>query len=179
MTRIRVTTLLLCAVLVVGVAACSSSDDKGGEATTTTANKGFEVTTPQGQVSISLSGKLPPNWPDDFPLPQGSEPAGTGSLGNSSATGFIGVFTTSESPQDAYNFYNDNSELQVTSSSSLGSGNAYVGYVAFSGSFDGWVATAPYTNGQTLIIAYLNEPATDSTGTTGTTGSASDTGANP
>lgn len=174
MTRTRVTTLLCCAVLLVGVAACSSSDSDS-KATTTTTNRGFEVTTPQGQVSVSLSGKLPPNWPDDFPLPQGSEPAGTGSLGNSSATGFIGVFTTSESPQDAYNFYNDNSELQVTSSSAIGTGNAYVGYVAFSGSFDGWVATAPSTNGQTLIIAYLNAPATDSTGTTGTTGSVSDT----
>jgi hypothetical protein len=173
--KTKIATLLCCVALLVGAAACSSSDDKADQTTTTTANKGFEVTTPQGQVSVSLSGSLPPNWPDAFPLPSGSEAAGTGSLGNSSSTGFIGVFTTSETPQDAYNFYRNNSELQVTDSSSVGTGNAYVGYIAFSGTFSGWVAIAPYTNGQTLVIAYLNQSTGGSTGTTGTTGAVSDT----
>jgi hypothetical protein len=72
------------------------------------------------------------------------------------------VFSTSENPQDAYNFYKSNSDLQVTSSSSLGSGTAYVGYVAFSGDFNGWVATVPYNN-QTLIIAYLSQSTSNTT----------------
>ena len=145
--------------MLVGVAACSSSESSSSNTTTTTANKGFEVSTPAGQVSISLSGSLPPNWPERFPLPPGTEPAGSGSLGNSSQTGFIGVFSTSESPQDAYNFYASNSELSTADKSAIGSGNAYVGYMTFSGEFSGWLATLPYNN-ETLIVVYLNQSTT-------------------
>src|SRR4051794_24277607 len=165
--RARIATALCIAIVLVGAAACSS-DSSSSNDTTTTANRGFEVTTPEGQVSISLSGSLPPNWPNRFPVPSGAEPAGSGSLGNSSATGFIGVFSTSESPQDAYNFYQSNSELDVASSSALGSGNAYVGYVTFTGEFSGWLATVPYNN-ETLIVVYLNQS------TPGTTGAGSGT----
>ena len=158
--RTRIATVA-CLVLFIGGAAACSSDSSSSKNTTTTSNKGFEVNTPEGQVSISLSGSLPPNWPDGFPVPSGAEPAGSGSLGNSSATGFIGVFSTSESPQDAYSFYQSNSDLTVTSSSALGSGNAYVGYVAFSGDYSGWLVTVPHDG--TLIIVYLNQSTTGTT----------------
>src|SRR6476619_6586917 len=165
--RTRIATALCIAIVLVGAAACSSSESSSNN-TTTTANRGFEVTTPAGQVSISLSGSLPPNWPSGFPLPSGTEPAGSGSLGNSSQTGFIGVFSTSESPQDAYNFYASNPELSTADQSAIGSGNAYVGYMTFSGEFSGWLATLPRDN-ETLIVVYLNES------TTGTTAAGSGT----
>ena len=81
--RTRIATALCIAVLLLGAAACSSDSSSSSKNTTTTSNKGFEVSTPEGQVSISLSGSLPPNWPDGFPVPSGAEPAGSGSLGNS------------------------------------------------------------------------------------------------
>jgi hypothetical protein len=169
--RTRMATTLCIAVLLMGAAACSSDDDDSAKNTTTTANRGFEVQTPDGQVSLSLSGQLPPNWPDDFPVPDGAEPAGSGSLGGSSSTSLVGVYSSSGSPQDTYNFYKDNTELTVTSSSSVGSGSAYLGTVQFTGDFGGWVVTLPYDNGS-LIVAYLSQSVTDATvaATSGTAG---------
>jgi hypothetical protein len=168
--RTRIATTLCIAVLLVVAAACSSDDDSAKN-TTTTANRGFEVQTPDGQVSLSLSGQLPPNWPDDFPVPDGAEPAGSGSLGGSASTNLVGVYSSSDSPQDTYNFYKDNTDLTVTSSSSVGSGSAFLGTVQFTGDFGGWVVTFPYDNGS-LIVAYLSQSATDATvaATSGTAG---------
>jgi hypothetical protein len=153
--RTRIAALFCLAVLIGGAAACSS-DSSSSKNTTTTSNRGFEVQTPEGQVSLSLSGDLPPNWPSDFPLPSGAEPAGSGSLGSSSTTGLVGVYSTSSSPEDAYNFYKSNPDLQVTSSSSIGAGSTYLGTVAFTGAFTGSVVTLPH-NGETLIVVYLSQ----------------------
>jgi hypothetical protein len=155
--RTRISTVLCLAVLIGGASACSS-DSSSSKNTTTTSNKGFEVSTPEGQVSLSLSGSLPPNWPSDFPVPSGAGPAGSGSLGNSSQTGLVGVYSTSQSPEDAYNFYKTNSALDVTSSTSVGS----IGTVQFSGAFSGSVVTLPY-NSETLIVVLLSQTSTDTT----------------
>jgi len=168
MKRIHIATGLCCVALLIGAVACSSSGTSSN-ATTTTANQGFEVSTPDGQVSISFSGDLPPNWPSDFPVPSGAEPSGSGSLGNSSQTGFVGVYSASGSPEDTYNFYKSNSALEVTSASSIGSGNTYIGTVQFTGQFNGWVVVLPY-NGQTLIVVYLSQSTTGTT--TGVSGTA-------
>ena len=105
-------------------------------------------------------------------MPDGAEPAGSGSLGGSASTNLIGVYSSSDSPQDTYNFYKDNTDLTVTSSSSVGSGSAYLGTVQFTGDFGGWVVTLPYNDGGSLIVAYLSQPATDATvaATSGTAG---------
>jgi hypothetical protein len=161
--RARIASAVCLAVLIAGVAACSSSDNSSSKNTTTTSNKGFEVQTPDGQVSLSLSGDLPPNGPSDFPVPSGAEPAGSGSLGSSSQTGFVGVYSTSQSPEDAYSFYKSNPGLQVTSASSVGSGNTYLGTVQFTGDFSGTVVIVPYS-GETLIVVLLSQ---SSPGTTG------------
>jgi len=163
----RLAIVLCCAALVAGAAACSSGDDSSSQQTTTTSNKGFQIETPDGQVSVNLSGELPPNWPDDFPVPDGAEPAGSGSLGNSSSTGFIGVFTTSESNQDTYAFYENNSAYTVTDTRSVGVGSSYLGTVQFTGDFGGWVVVAPY-NGGSIILAYVSQSTTSGT-TTGAT----------
>jgi len=170
--KARIAMVVCCAVLLVGAAACSSDDDSSSRNTTTTANRGFEVQTPDGQVSLSLSGQLPPNWPDDFPVPDGAEPAGSGSLGGSSSTSLIAVYSSTESAEDSYNFYRNNSELTVTSSSSVGSGSAYLGTVQFTGEFGGWVVTTPYTDGGSLIVAYLSQPATTDSSVAVTAGTA-------
>jgi hypothetical protein len=166
----RFVALIACIAACVGVAASCSDSGSSSNNTTTTASRGFEVDTPDGQVSLSLSGQLPPNWPSDFPVPPNSEPAGSGSLGGSTSTGFVGVYTTSESPQDAYSYYLDSAGLTVTSHSSLGSGNAYVGTVQFNGEWSGTATVLPY-NGETLIVIILSTE----TGTTISGGSPSGT----
>lgn len=170
--RTRIVMVACCVALLIGAAACSSDDDSSSKNTTTTANRGFEVQTPDGQVSLSLSGQLPPNWPDDFPVPEGAEPAGSGSLGGSTSTSLVGVYSSSESPQDSYTFYRSGAGLSVTDSSSVGSGSAYLGTVQFSGDFGGWVVTLPYNDGGSLIVVYLSQSATDGTvaATSGTAG---------
>jgi hypothetical protein len=163
--------LLAGLALLAGVTACSDSDDSS-DSTTTTANRGFEVQTPEGQVSLSLSGSLPPNWPDDFPVPSGAEPAGSGSLGGSSETGFVGVYSVSESPSDVYSFYRDGAGLQVDSSTSVGSGNAYLGTVQFSGEFSGSVVVVPYDDGS-LAVVLLQQSSPGTTGAVSGTASSS------
>jgi hypothetical protein len=151
--------LLLGALAVLALTGVACSDDDNGSAnTTTTTNQGFEVQTPEGQVSISFSGSLPPNWPDDFPIPSGAEPAGSGSLGGSSSTGFVGVYSTAQSPNDVYSFYTSSASLTVTSQTMVGS----IGTVQFSGEFDGSVVTLPYQD-ETLIVVLLNQSATGTT----------------
>jgi hypothetical protein len=157
---------VLTVVALTGVAC--GDDDNGTAATTTTANQGFEVSTPDGQASISLSGSLPPNWPDDFPIPSGSEPAGSGSLGGSSSTGFIGVYTTSMSPSEVYAFYTSNTSLTVDSHTMIGE----IGIVQFSGDFSGTIVTLSRNN-ETLIVVLLSQSTSGTT--TGGSGSGSGT----
>jgi hypothetical protein len=160
------------------VAGCSSSNETSPTTTTTTTSKkSFEVTTADGQVSVSLDGRLPPNWPASFPLPQGATPVGSGSLGSSSTTAMVGVFNTGGSPEDAYSFYASQAGLAVESQSSIGGGQAYVGTVKFGGSPSGRVTIVP-KDGQTLLIITLETAATGSSGTqpTGTTGGTATTG---
>jgi hypothetical protein len=157
--RLRVGLAVL--ALLAGSAISCSDDESSSDNTTTTANRGFEVDTPEGQVSLSLSGELPPNWPSDFPIPEGAEPAGSGSLGGAGSTGFVGVYSTSESPADTYAYFRDSAGLTVSGATSLGSGDTYLGNVAFSGDPSGSVTVIP-SGGETLIIVVLSQ----SSGTT-------------
>src|SRR4051794_32702828 len=82
---------------------CSSSDTSTpattstSTTTTTASNRTVAFDTPDGQVSVSLDGKLPPNWPTAFPVAPGATPAGSGSLGNSDKTVMVGVYSVSGS----------------------------------------------------------------------------------
>jgi hypothetical protein len=171
----RVRTTVAAAVVVSGLllpVACSSSS-KSATSTTTTAkkdsSKSFEITTPDGQVSISLDGKLPPGWPAGFPVPSGATPSGSGSLGGSSKTVMVGVFTSTNTPDSDYNFYKSSSDVTVESASSLGSGDKFVGSLKLSGTYAGRVTTIGYS-GTNYIIVIL-----DSSGTSDTTGGATAT----
>jgi hypothetical protein len=77
----------------------------------------------------------------------------------------VGVYTLSGSAQDAYNFYKNDSQLTVTSSSSVGSNKAFIGMIKFEGSYKGSVTVGNVgdTTGMVVVL--------DSGGTTGSSSS--------
>ena len=152
-SRLAAGLLLGCLVAAAG---CSSSSSSTASPATTSATpattsasptpartaKNFQVSTPSGQVSLSLDGKLPPNWPSQFPVPPGAEVAGSGSLGGSSSATLVAAYTTSQSAPDAFTFYKDNSTLTTSGQKSAGAGASYVGRMKI---------TAPYTGSATVV----------------------------
>ena len=156
--------LALAALAIVLLAACGSSS-KSGSATTTTSLKNVAVETPDGQVSLSLDGHLPPNWPAGFPVPTGAAPAGSGSLVNGGSGLLIGVYSTTQPPADAFNFYKTNASLTVSNASSVGSGDKFVGMLELSGSYSGNV-TVVAAGGQTYIVVTLTSGSSTTTTTT-------------
>jgi hypothetical protein len=123
------------------------------------------VQTSSGQVSLSLTGQLPPNWPSDFPIPPGAKADGSGSFVNGGSGALVGVYTTSESPTDAFNFYKTNSSLTVTSSNSAGAGSAFAGHVNLGGQYPGGNVTIVSLSGSTYIVVVL-QPTSNATTTT-------------
>ena len=131
-----------CAAGGVLLAAASCSSSSTSSQSTTTVSKSFQVTTPEGQVSVSLDGKLPPNWPSSFPVPSGAKVAGSGSLGGSSSTAMVGVYTTSQSAPSTYSYYTTNAGLTTSGGKTVGAGSTYVGSANI---------TAPYTGSVTVL----------------------------
>jgi hypothetical protein len=121
---------------IVFLAACGSSS-KSHATTTTVPKKNVNVVTPDGQVSLSLDGQLPPNWPSSFPVPSGATAAGSGSLVNGGSGVLIAVYSMTQPPVDAYNFYKSSSSLTVTKSGSVGAGDKYVGTLQLGGTYAG------------------------------------------
>src|SRR5262245_44653301 len=93
-------TILCCPLL--GACSSSSKSSDSRRDTTTTTKQDLNVQTADGQVSLSLDGQLPPNWPTSFPVPSGATPAGSGSLENGGSGEMIGVYTTSQAASDVY-----------------------------------------------------------------------------
>lgn len=160
-------------LLLVVLAACgssskngsSSSNDNSSNTTATSGNRNFHVDTPEGQVSVSLNGQLPPNWPSAFPVPSGATPAGSGSLANSNHGLMIGVYKTSEAPADVFTFYKTNPALTVGNSNSAGAGSAFAGNLEISGTYDGNVSVIAAGNTTYIVISLTG----GSSGTTTTT----------
>lgn len=156
------------AVVLLGAVSCSSTSTSSPATTTappTTKVRSFQVDTPSGQVSLSLDGKLPPNWPSSFPVPPGATAAGSGSLGSSSSATLVAVYTTSQAPSDAFDFYKNNTSL-TTDPSGAGIGQAFAGRAKLQGQYSGSV-TVIGSEGNTLIVVVLTDVST--TGTTGGT----------
>jgi hypothetical protein len=146
---------------------CSSNDSNKSSSTTTTSRsnrKSFQVTTPDGQASLSLDGQLPPGWPSGFPVAPNTKKAGSGSLGNTSKTVLIGVYSATSKPEDVFNYYKSSNAYTVNSSNSAGAGSAFVGTVEFSGAYTG-NTTVVSNQGTTYVIVSLE------TGGAGTTSS--------
>jgi hypothetical protein len=117
-------------------------------------NKGFAVSTPNGQVSLSLNGNLPPNWPGNFPTPPGATPVGSGSLANSTSGVMVAAYTTSASAPDTFNFYRSNPQLTTSGASSVGARSTYVGSLKITAPYSGSV-TVVSRNGSTYIVIVL------------------------
>lgn len=106
-------------------------------------------------MSVSLDGKLPPNWPSSFPVPAGAKAAGSGSLGGSSSTVMVGVYTTSKSAPDTFSYYTSNPKgLTTSGAKSVGSGSNYVGSVNITAPNTGSVTVVQHDS-TTYIVAVL------------------------
>ena len=180
MARSRTLVAGITVVTVLGLGAvstaCSSSSDSSAATTTTakssngTVPKSFSVSVPEGEVSLSLDGQLPPNWPSSFPVPDGAEPAGSGSLAKSESGVQVGVFSTSQSGKDAFAFYSGDSALSPSNVKSTGIGSAFVGTLTLGGSYEGTVWVGGY-DGTTYIVVVL----TGSSGAGGTSNTSAST----
>ncbi len=176
MTRVRTVVAIgvVSVALVLPLAGCSSSSKSASTTSTTSttsgSDKSFEVTTADGQVSLSLDGNLPPGWPTTFPVPDGASPAGSGSLVKDGSGKLVGVFTGSMTPQDAFDFYKSSSAYTVDESQSLGAGSAYVGTVKISGTYTGRVTVLSKGGSTTIVIVIAagSDATTNGTGSSGT-----------
>ena len=134
-------------------------------------NTEFEVSTPQGQVSLSLTGKLPPNWPSNVPVPPGTRPAGSASLVGKSNGIKAGVYRTRQSPQQVYDYYTSQPSITTTSKSAVGSGSNYVGRVSITAPITANITIVPYQHGSAIVIAIPGGHGRSTTPTTIPTGS--------
>ena len=165
------TAILIATLAATGLGACSSDSSSDSTSTdrssvsTSKSSDGFSISTPAGEVSVSLSGDLPPGWPSDLPLPKKTDPAGSGSLGGSSSGTMVGVFSTKESGSDALDFYAGDSSLDPSSKKSAGGSSTFLGSVDLGGSYPGSV-TVGEISGTTYIVAILNSDGAGSSTTT-------------
>ncbi|MGI9578550.1 MAG: hypothetical protein ACR2OH_10150 [Microthrixaceae bacterium] len=165
--------VLIVGAAVVGLSGCSSDDSSDTTTTTeesdSSSSLSFEVSTPEGQVSISLDGELPPGWPEDFPLPEDADAAGSGSLGGSSSGVMVGVYTTEESGKDAFDFYSGESSLEPSSESSAGGDSSFLGSMDIGGSYPGSVTVAEIGGTTYIVVVLTTDGASGSSPTSSTT----------
>jgi hypothetical protein len=140
----------------VGVAACSSTTSSSSTTTTSGSgnSKNFTITTDNGQASLSLDGKLPPNWPANVPVPSGATPAGSGSLVGQSNGVMVGVYESTETPENVYTFYTTDRSIKTSSEKKVGSGSKFVGRVKLTAPVTAGVTILPH-NGVTLIVMVI------------------------
>jgi hypothetical protein len=164
-SRLAAGLLLGCLVAAAG---CSSSSSSTASPATTAASpatttaspapkitaRNFQVSTPNGQVSLSLDGQLPPDWPSQFPVPAGAKAAGSGSLGGSSSATLVAAYTTSQAASDAFAFYTGNSKLTTSDKKSVGAGAHYVGRAKITAPYTGSVTVVSHS-GTTYIVVVL------------------------
>lgn len=163
--RSRTWIAALAATLSLIFVGCSSSHTTASSSTTAPAHQSFTVNTPEGAVSVSLDGELPPQWPSDFPIPPDTSPAGSGSIGGSTASHMIAVFQSSGTGQDAFNFYKNSTALTVSGAKSVGTGNSFLGRLRFSWTTHSGSVTVTEFNGHTYIVVYLETSASNGTPT--------------
>jgi hypothetical protein len=151
-SRLAVGLMLGC---LVAAAACSSSSSSSSAASpAASASQDFQVSTPNGQVTVSINGKLPPNWPSGFPVPSGTHVAGSGSVAGSSSATSIAAYTTSQSPSDAFTFYESNSKLTTSGGNSVGVGSHFIGAMKITAPYTGSVTVVAHS-GATYIVVVL------------------------
>lgn len=143
--RTRVGLLIAVAVAVaLVISACSSGNDAS--------NSQFQVSTGDGQVSLSLDGHLPPNWPADVPVPSDAKPAGSGSLVGESSGVKVGVYTSRQSPDSVYQYYVSDPSIQMSSKSAVGSGSRFAGHVKMTAPVAATATIVPYQGGALIVV---------------------------
>jgi len=157
-------TLGLLIIAAYGSSATTSQTSPTSQASSTSGAQGafspgqktnFQVSTPNGQVSLSLNGQLPPNWPTEFPLPSGANVAGSGSLAGSSSGVKVAAYTTSASASETFSYYQSSQAgLTTSSAKSVGVGNSYVGRLKMTAPYNGSVTVVNH-NGSTNIVVVL------------------------
>jgi hypothetical protein len=156
--RAGVVALALALVLAFAASACTGEDNDRLRSSRTalenTTAKDFFVSLPDGEASLSLDGKLPPDWPSDFPLPSDAKPEGSGSIGGSSSTTQVAVYSTTQPADDVFDFYK-NTQLDVSSPKSAGAGESFIGTLQFSGPFDGSLAVLAHDD-KTFVVIVLH-----------------------
>ena len=156
--------LLSCLVTAAGCSSSSSSTASPAttQATPTSTVKNFQLSTPSGQVSLSLDGQLPPHWPSQFPIPSGTNVAGSGSLGGSASAALVAVFNTSMSAQDAFAFYKDNPRLTTSDHQSVGAGAQYLGSAKITAPYKGSVVVVSRSGTTQIVIVLRSSPSSPS-----------------
>jgi hypothetical protein len=136
----RAVILVMCLGL---VAACAHASSNA---------KQIEVQTANGQLSLSLNGQLPPNWPHDAPVPPNAHPAGSASLVGESQGVMAGVYRSKQSPEQVYEYYTTESSITTESHSAVGSGDKFVGRVTLTHPVAANVTIVPYEGGSLFVM---------------------------
>ena len=149
--------------LTAAAAGCASSSSPAATPATSGASpvavspaKNFQVSTPTGQLSLSLDGKLPPDRPSQFPVPSGAIVAGSGSAGGSNSATLVAAYTTAGPPSGALAFYKGNSKLTTSGEKSVSSGERYLGTLEITAPYTGSVTVAS-RHGTTYIVITLKK----------------------
>lgn len=148
----RLATGLMLGCLVAAAGCSSTSSPASSPATSATSPSSFHVSTPDGGVTLSLDGTLPPDWPSGFPVPSGAKVAGSGSVSSSSSGTHVAAYTTSQSPSDVFAFYKDNSQLTTSSERSAGVGSAFVGQLKITKPYPGSVTVVSYSSTTYFVV---------------------------
>ncbi len=179
--------IVVIAVIALAVLAAGCSKDDSSSTTTVTTkssdtvssgDRSFAVDTPDGQVSLSLDGQLPPNWPSGFPAPKSSKVAGSGSAAGSDSGVKVAVYTTKQSGSDAFDAYKSESDLHPTDVRSVQPGGTFLGSMKISGTYEGSITVVEHS-GTTYVVVVLTggggSASTTSTTTSGTGSSSTST----
>ena len=172
--------LALGALTITALAGCSSSGSTSAPPTsispttgsstsgspTTAAPKNLSIITPEGQVTLSLDGQLPPGWPTAFPVPIGATPAGSGSVGSTGKAAAVAVFDSSQTPQQTFEFYRTSRSMTVSSAKAVGAGSAYIGRVTLTRPWSGSVTVIPDGSGSRAVVVLKSTATSTSPSTT-------------
>ena len=170
-SRLAVGLLIACLAVAAG---CSSSSSSTASPATSAASpasastaKNFQVSTPNGEVSLSLDGTLPPNWPGEFSVPSGAKVAGSGSVAGSSSGTSVAAYTISQSPADAFAFYKGNSKLTTSGEKSVGVGSHYLGSAKITAPYTGSVTVVSHSGATYIVIVLTGSSSSPSASATG------------
>ena len=163
-SRLAVGLMLGCLMAAAGCSSTSSPAASPATATSTPAS--FHVSTPDGGVTLSLDGKLPPDWPSGFPVPSRAKVAGSGSVSGSSSGAHVAAYTTSQSPSDVFGFYKNNSQLTTSSAKSVGAGSAFAGRMQITKPYTGSVTVVSYNSTTYFVIVLTGSVSSSPSATT-------------